>query len=102
MKKMRMILILGLLSISLTDSIAQGNKKNNRQASQLATVDYYHINPSTFFSLAEVSGELTEDGLDIQLLDAAIFHATNMARSEHGLTPLKYLVSLHQMAELSQ
>lgn len=53
-----------------------------------------------FYSLSALYETIDIQQPDYYLLDAAIYHATNEARTEENLPPLKYNLALHKAAAL--
>ena len=63
--------------------------------------DYYQgFSSQTFMQLPELQRKVDSRFHDFDLLDAAIFWATNTEREKHGLKPLEYHHKLRQMANL--
>jgi uncharacterized protein YkwD len=61
---------------------------------------YYAHNFEEFYKLSAIYEKIDVFQPDYSLLDAAIFHATNEARDEVNLPPLKYSKALHDAAAL--
>ncbi|MCF0040371.1 CAP domain-containing protein [Dyadobacter fanqingshengii] len=61
--------------------------------------DYFQIDDKAFFPLPITSKTISLVEPDTLLLDAAIFHATNRVRREHGLQPFKHDVCLYKAAK---
>ncbi|CAN5578049.1 hypothetical protein BH23BAC1_BH23BAC1_39220 [soil metagenome] len=61
---------------------------------------YYRMNWKSFYSLPEVNKVINVHKPDYELLDAAIFHATNEIRENHFLPLFIYSPILHQSSEL--
>jgi len=67
-----------------------------------AKIDYYALSAEDFFKLPAVKDRFKETAtfsqLDRDLLEAAIFHATNQARAKQKLPPLKFAPQLAPIA----
>ena len=61
-------------------------------------VDLYALPVSQFFKLPEVDTRIAKDSVNIPLLEAAIFHATNLQRSDLKLPPFKHSWTLNLSA----
>ncbi|WP_428655356.1 CAP domain-containing protein [Runella sp.] len=61
--------------------------------------DYYGVPLERFVQLPELKHFVDARKPDYELLDAAIFHLTNQARSKFGLKLLRYDPGLHQTAQ---
>jgi uncharacterized protein YkwD len=55
--------------------------------------------PAQFAKLPDLHSRITDDSVDLPLLDAAIFHRTNQERLAHHLPPFKFSDKLHDVAE---
>jgi len=98
--RLMLLLALGfvpyLLSLSSATMPAQAwpTPVTQPAATAPAKVDYYAMTAEVFFKQDIVRQRFVEkpDGthIDHDLLDAAIFHATNIARAEQKLGPLQY------------
>ncbi|MFC0182318.1 Uncharacterized conserved protein YkwD, contains CAP (CSP/antigen 5/PR1) domain [Pseudarcicella hirudinis] len=56
----------------------------------------YELNAVSFFKLQEVNSPIIPSNPDYELLDAAIFQATNEQRLKFGLNPFIFSASLYQ------
>lgn len=62
--------------------------------------EYENHSVESFYYLPEVKRSIDLDHLDQDLLNAAIFYATNAQREKHKLTPFKFSTSLRNAAML--
>ena len=66
--------------------------------SKNSTGNYFQMDDETFFSLPATTHTILLIEPDTLLLDAAIFHATNKVRREHGLPIFKHDLCLYKAA----
>ena len=60
--------------------------------------NYQRFTPQSFANYAPAARVLDRNTVDHNLLDAAVFYATNAARVSHGLAPLRFARALHESA----
>ncbi len=66
---------------------------------QTGSVNYYALSSDDFLKLPEANQVINAKHPNYALLDAAIFHNTNIARRTHGLPPLQHAAGLQQAAQ---
>ncbi len=59
---------------------------------------YYRMVRTEFFKLPDLHEPMPLTAPDYELLDAALFHATNEVREQHGLPPFRYAAVLFEAA----
>ena len=69
-----------------------------RPAPTTKPADDYALTAEAFFKLPELQTRMTADSVDLQLLDAALFHRTNQERAKAHLPLFTYNERLHTMA----
>lgn len=65
-----------------------------------ADVSYYTCTPEEFLKIESLHLPIDITEPDYELLDAAVFHLTNQARTGQNYAPFRYFNALHKAAEL--
>jgi uncharacterized protein YkwD len=60
---------------------------------------YFDVNRNVFLQKKELNQPIDARNPNYELLNAAIFHATNQARESHGLKPFLYSEALYKVAK---
>ncbi len=94
------ILASALLSWIAASQAQSADATTDSKSQRLGKSWFTEYNSITFRQVPKAGQPLDLRRLDLDLLDAAVFHETNRRRQQHGLAPLPYSGKVRQMASI--
>ena len=97
LSQLSLVLLLG--GATVTPALAASGTSEKVARTTWTAASYAEHDASSFFALPEVKAHMKPGKLDLPLLNAAVFYATNEARLRHKLKPFKHSAALERAAQ---